>query len=378
MEVHIVVKGDTLWKIARQYGIPFEDLKRVNAHLANPDYIVPGMKIFLPKRQHNAEHPEKGKGPVTPHPPKGTKPSPPIPVPKPPTSKPPTPKPIPVPIPPAPAPRPPTPKPPTPRPPAPTPRPPTPVPPSKPTPPPPPAVQPTVPAPIPLPTPTPTPTPMPMPMHPPQTFAHPMIGIPCGWMPIFDADCFPFMHSGQIQAMPRQEQPMHHAPLPSTQFPMYEQESPIFSGQGPATSPLEIPMVEGWQLLESPDFMFEETAEMVMQPAAEYSPEYMYEESPEIDLKPSAPCPPGPGYVPQAISPAVQGQWNPGQFGYPAMPQPGYHQGCGCEGQHQQHRQQMMVPIFYGHPCNCPSCMQQATPYSGMPPNQGSNWFGAY
>ncbi|MET3658958.1 LysM peptidoglycan-binding domain-containing protein [Sporosarcina psychrophila] len=377
MEVHIVVKGDTLWKIARQYGIPFEDLKRVNAHLANPDYIVPGMKIFLPKRQHNAEHPEKGKGPVTPHPPKGTKPSPPIPVPKPPTSKPPTPKPIPVPIPPAPAPRPPTPKPPTPRPPAPTPRPPTPVPPSKPTPPkpaPPPAVQPTVPAPIPLPTPTPTP----MPMHPPQTFAHPMIGIPCGWMPIFDADCFPFMHSGQIQAMPRQEQPMHHAPLPSTQFPMYEQESPIFSGQGPATSPLEIPMVEGWQLLESPDFMFEETAEMVMQPAAEYSPEYMYEESPEIDLQPSAPCPPGPGYVPQAISPAVQGQWNPGQFGYPAMPQPGYHQGCGCEGQHQHHRQQMMVPIFYGHPCNCPSCMQQATPYSGMPPNQGSNWFGAY
>ena len=41
VEVHIVVKGDTLWKIARQYGIPFEELKRVNAHLANPDYIVP-------------------------------------------------------------------------------------------------------------------------------------------------------------------------------------------------------------------------------------------------------------------------------------------------------------------------------------------------
>ena len=79
-------------------------------------------------------------------------------------------------------------------------------------------------------------------------------------------------------------------------------------------------MVEGWQLLESPDFMFEETAEMVMQPAAECSPEFMYEESPEFDLQPSAPCPPGPGYVPQAISPAVQGQWNPGQFGYPTMP----------------------------------------------------------
>ena len=174
-------------------------------------------------------------------------------------------------------------------------------------------------------------------------------------------------------------------PLPSTQFPMYEQESPIFSGQGPATSPLEIPMVEGWQLLESPDFMFEETAEMVMQPAAEYSPEYMYEESPEIDLQPSAPCPPGPGYVPQAISPAVQGQWNPGQFGYPAMQhrviiQDAMRKRMWLRGSaHQQHHhQQMMVPLFYGHPCNCPSCMQQATPYSGMPPNQGSNWYGAY
>ena len=123
---------------------------------------------------------------------------------------------------------------------------------------------------------------------------------------------------------------------------MHEQESPIFSGQGPATSPLEIPMVEGWQLLESPDFMFEETAEMVMQPAAECSPEFMHEESPEFDLQPSAPCPPGPGYVPQAISPAVQGQWNPAQFGYPAM----QHQviikvavaeRCGCGAEHHQH-----------------------------------------
>lgn len=48
MRTHTVQKGDTLWKIARQYGISFEDLKRLNAHLANPDYIVPGMEIFLP------------------------------------------------------------------------------------------------------------------------------------------------------------------------------------------------------------------------------------------------------------------------------------------------------------------------------------------
>ena len=49
MRVHIVQKGDTLWKIAKQYGIGFDELKRLNAQLANPDYIVPGMEIFLPE-----------------------------------------------------------------------------------------------------------------------------------------------------------------------------------------------------------------------------------------------------------------------------------------------------------------------------------------
>lgn len=49
MSVHIVQKGDTLWKIAKQHQIPFDELKRLNAHLANPDYIVPGMEIFLPE-----------------------------------------------------------------------------------------------------------------------------------------------------------------------------------------------------------------------------------------------------------------------------------------------------------------------------------------
>lgn len=52
MTVHIVQKGDTLWKIAKQHQIPFDEIKRLNAHLANPDYIVPGMEIFLPDIQN--------------------------------------------------------------------------------------------------------------------------------------------------------------------------------------------------------------------------------------------------------------------------------------------------------------------------------------
>ncbi|AWE08161.1 hypothetical protein DCE79_12495 [Lysinibacillus sp. 2017] len=55
MRVHIVQKGDTLWKIAKQYAIGFDELKRLNAHLANPDYIVPGMEIYLPENMPKKE-----------------------------------------------------------------------------------------------------------------------------------------------------------------------------------------------------------------------------------------------------------------------------------------------------------------------------------
>ena len=57
MRVHIVQKGDTLWKIAKQYSIGFDELKRLNAHLANPDYIVPGMEIYLPDMAAKKEAP---------------------------------------------------------------------------------------------------------------------------------------------------------------------------------------------------------------------------------------------------------------------------------------------------------------------------------
>ncbi|MBB5323950.1 morphogenetic protein associated with SpoVID [Anoxybacillus tepidamans] len=48
MKIHIVQKGDTLWKIAQKYGIDFEQLKKMNGHLSDPDLIMPGMKIKIP------------------------------------------------------------------------------------------------------------------------------------------------------------------------------------------------------------------------------------------------------------------------------------------------------------------------------------------
>lgn len=48
LKIHIVQKGDTLWKIAKKYGVDFEELKSMNTQLSNPDLIMPGMKIKVP------------------------------------------------------------------------------------------------------------------------------------------------------------------------------------------------------------------------------------------------------------------------------------------------------------------------------------------
>ena len=48
MKIHIVQKGDTLWNISKKYGVNFDELKKMNAQLSNPEMIMPGMKIKVP------------------------------------------------------------------------------------------------------------------------------------------------------------------------------------------------------------------------------------------------------------------------------------------------------------------------------------------
>ncbi|MGO0060252.1 SafA/ExsA family spore coat assembly protein [Brevibacillus fluminis] len=67
MKIHIVQKGDTMWKIARRYGVDFKELLRANSQLKNPDLIYPGMKIKVPSgrvpaRPHH--HSDSGMGSV--------------------------------------------------------------------------------------------------------------------------------------------------------------------------------------------------------------------------------------------------------------------------------------------------------------------------
>lgn len=48
MKIHVVQKGDTLWELAKKYGVDFNELKQLNPQLSSPDMIMPGMKIKIP------------------------------------------------------------------------------------------------------------------------------------------------------------------------------------------------------------------------------------------------------------------------------------------------------------------------------------------
>ncbi|MDQ0339509.1 morphogenetic protein associated with SpoVID [Caldalkalibacillus uzonensis] len=73
MKIHIVQKGDTLWKLAEKYGVDFEKLKQVNTHLADPDQLMPGMKVKIPVGPVPAKK-KPPKDEVAPHPPVKEKP----------------------------------------------------------------------------------------------------------------------------------------------------------------------------------------------------------------------------------------------------------------------------------------------------------------
>jgi membrane-bound lytic murein transglycosylase D len=46
--VHVVSQGDTLFAIARRYGVTVDDLRRAN-NLGSSDVIVPGQRLVVPR-----------------------------------------------------------------------------------------------------------------------------------------------------------------------------------------------------------------------------------------------------------------------------------------------------------------------------------------
>ena len=51
----IVQKGDSMWKIALRYNVPFADVLRMNQHFANPHMIHPLDKVLLPQGSTGTE-----------------------------------------------------------------------------------------------------------------------------------------------------------------------------------------------------------------------------------------------------------------------------------------------------------------------------------
>ena len=44
---HTVVRGDTLWELARQYGVALNQIVELNTSIRNPNLIYPGQKVRL-------------------------------------------------------------------------------------------------------------------------------------------------------------------------------------------------------------------------------------------------------------------------------------------------------------------------------------------
>lgn len=55
LKIHIVQKGETIWEIAKKYGVDFEQVKGLNPQISAPDMIMPGMKLKIPSSSKKAK-----------------------------------------------------------------------------------------------------------------------------------------------------------------------------------------------------------------------------------------------------------------------------------------------------------------------------------
>jgi uncharacterized YkwD family protein/spore coat assembly protein SafA len=52
---HTVVKGDTMWRIAKKYEVGLSEIKSANTHIKNPDLIYPGQVLTIPTDDDGAK-----------------------------------------------------------------------------------------------------------------------------------------------------------------------------------------------------------------------------------------------------------------------------------------------------------------------------------
>ncbi|PZD94140.1 hypothetical protein DNH61_19495 [Paenibacillus sambharensis] len=54
---HVVAQGDTLWKLAKAWGIPLSDMIKANPQLKNPNVLMTGEVVNIPKAMAETENP---------------------------------------------------------------------------------------------------------------------------------------------------------------------------------------------------------------------------------------------------------------------------------------------------------------------------------
>lgn len=52
---HVVVQGDTLWKLSKQWNVPLKSLIDANPHIKNPSVLMTGDVIYIPKLHADSE-----------------------------------------------------------------------------------------------------------------------------------------------------------------------------------------------------------------------------------------------------------------------------------------------------------------------------------
>ena len=53
-DIHVVQKGESLWKISQFYGVDFQELLDMNFQFENPDLIHPNDEVGIPNERIKA------------------------------------------------------------------------------------------------------------------------------------------------------------------------------------------------------------------------------------------------------------------------------------------------------------------------------------
>ena len=62
MHQYVVKQGDTLWKLSKAWGVPLADMIKANPQLKNPNVLMTGEIVNVPKAGHMTTTPTTGAG----------------------------------------------------------------------------------------------------------------------------------------------------------------------------------------------------------------------------------------------------------------------------------------------------------------------------